>query len=800
MNIKRIKIVNFRGFSEEKTFEFEGKTLVMMTAPNGKGKTSVIDAIEWCMTGDIKRLHEVYNTRNTNATEKKQNAGAILKNKNHPDEETIVEMLITAENKEYIIRREQDKDTLEDTGEIWINEFSGEQAEVELRKLIDVQNFYKYHFCDMQKTYRFLSKSRGNMDAEFSDFTADYTDVQTVVDNLNIFEQDLDLRVGQKESEKQKEEASAERISKNMDKFENIPEILPYEKTRLYEDENVDIIKMTIEQLRARLKELYACGYQRGVQLLERKIACMNAETQKKELEKLKNEFTIHEKEISKAVEKKANQNDVLKKAEDDLVKYQKEILTEANLEGNCQMLFQIKSKNFNKEFWEETEEKLKELKKTESRLSGEIRTLSKGNQILDILTTLTTKKAGLVNYRLEMKQKNPKEIVLCPVCGAEKFDQIPEDDITRQAQNYQIEHRELIENKKKELDDIEKQEKDICELRLKTANMALEEARLKAKKELDLLTSLYNASKEFFNVLGKLQKEDAEKFELDKMISMENIDAAIVFAENKMLSPDEKNAIETEINRIVVMVNETSQEETDESRLNSFKIKAEYAPNGITYNEELLNKKISSVKSYLNNLEYTKDTKALNESKKEIKRIQEEIDNYKTLRNNVKKRRNEISVQMDKMKQEEFEQVGTYLYKLFCKLSRDVQIETIQMKRTKGDKMALLDESNKPLINMFSDGQLSVFMLSYFFGNIFRMQGNETFPIYFIDDITSCMDDINMLAFLDLIKYQLLMPDRAMHQIFFVTCNEKIQNLIEYKMKNCGIAYKEIGMEEFAR
>ena len=37
------------------------------------------------------------------------------------------------------------------------------------------------------------------------------------------------------------------------------------------------------------------------------------------------------------------------------------------------------------------------------------------------------------------------------------------------------------------------------------------------------------------------------------------------------------------------------------------------------------------------------------------------------------------------------------------------------------------------------------------------------------------------------------------MHQIFFVTCNEKIQNLIEYKMENCGIVYKRIGIEEFA-
>ena len=36
---------------------------------------------------------------------------------------------------------------------------------------------------------------------------------------------------------------------------------------------------------------------------------------------------------------------------------------------------------------------------------------------------------------------------------------------------------------------------------------MALEEARDKAKKELDLVTNLYNASKEYFTVLDKLQK-----------------------------------------------------------------------------------------------------------------------------------------------------------------------------------------------------------------------------------------------------------------------------------------------------
>lgn len=799
MNIKKIKIINFRGFSEEKIFEFEGKPFVMLTAPNGKGKTSVIDAIEWCMTGDIKRLHEGYNDRNTNVTERKQNAGAILKNKNYPDEKTIVEMLITAENEEYTIHREQDKDTLDDTGEIKINDFTGEQAEEELRKLIDVKNFYKYHFCDMQKTYRFLSKTRGNIDAEFSDFASDYTDVQNVVDNLNIFEQDLGFRIEEKEGEKQRTEESVQRLRDKLKDFENVPEILPYEKEKLFENENTDIVKMTTEQLQERLRNLYACGYQRGVHLLEWKIAGMNAEKQKNELEKLKSEFTIHEKEIRQAAEKKVYQDDVLKKAEADFEKYQKKELTVVNLEGNRQMLFQIENKKFNKEFWEETEENLKELKKTKEKINNEIQILSRGDEILDILTTLTTKKAGLINYRLKMKQKNPEEIVLCPVCGSEKFDQIAEDDITKQAQSYQIEHRDLIETKKKELDGIKKQENDIWVKRLKTANMALEEARDKAKKELDLVTNLYNASKEYFTVLDKLQKEAAEKFALENMLLQENIVAAIAFDESKILSSDEKIAIETEINRISVMVNETIQGMTDESRLNSFKTKSVYAPDGITYNEELLNKKISSVKSFLDNMEYTKnsnDQKALDEKKKAI---QEEIDNYKDLQKNVKKRRQNIVEQMDKMKQEEFEQVGTYLYKLFCKLSRDVQIEKIQMQRAKGEKMAILDESNKPLINMFSDGQLSVFMLSYFFGNIFRLQGSEKFPVYFIDDITSCMDDINMLAFLDLIKYQLMRSDRPMHQIFFVTCNEKIQNLIEYKMENCGIVYKRIGIEEFA-
>ncbi|MBQ2450568.1 MAG: hypothetical protein II273_03215 [Lachnospiraceae bacterium] len=91
-----------------------------------------------------------------------------------------------------------------------------------------------------------------------------------------------------------------------------------------------------------------------------------------------------------------------------------------------------------------------------------------------------------------------------------------------------------------------------------------------------------------------------------------------------------------------------------------------------------------------------------------------------------------------------------------------------MDIKFTDGKKVALLNDKNSSLLNIFSDGQLSVFMLSYFLGNIFRLKDVEKMPIYFIDDITSCMDDINMLAFIDLLKYQLLDSGSAMKQIFF--------------------------------
>ena len=55
MIIRKIRMINFRGFTD-KTIDFQGKPVVLLSAANGIGKTTTIDAIEWCLTGNIGRL------------------------------------------------------------------------------------------------------------------------------------------------------------------------------------------------------------------------------------------------------------------------------------------------------------------------------------------------------------------------------------------------------------------------------------------------------------------------------------------------------------------------------------------------------------------------------------------------------------------------------------------------------------------------------------------------------------------------------------------------------------------------
>ncbi|WP_413368927.1 AAA family ATPase, partial [Pseudomonas phoenicis] len=65
INLNKITLKNFKVFGDEPyTINFEDNNLVLLDGPNGYGKTSVFDAIELGLTGNITRLISLDNRQN----------------------------------------------------------------------------------------------------------------------------------------------------------------------------------------------------------------------------------------------------------------------------------------------------------------------------------------------------------------------------------------------------------------------------------------------------------------------------------------------------------------------------------------------------------------------------------------------------------------------------------------------------------------------------------------------------------------------------------------------------------------
>lgn len=223
----------------------------------------------------------------------------------------------------------------------------------------------------------------------------------------------------------------------------------------------------------------------------------------------------------------------------------------------------------------------------------------------------------------------------------------------------------------------------------------------------------------------------------------------------------------------------------------------AKNTPETTGFSYSLLVQKINSINSILRNKKYLDLQKELEESKTKNKNITKKQEELDTLCLKAKKRADDIRRLVDCLKAEEYNIVGPNLYKFYRKLARINTIEGIQLKH-EDEMLSIVDESDKNVVNILSNGQLSVFMLAYFFAGIVSRNKQELCKIYFIDDLTACMDDVNMLAFLDLMKYLMLEKDGTMDQVFFATCDERVCKLLRYKLKGCGVEFCEITERDF--
>lgn len=249
MIINYIKIKNFRGIHQEKRFDF-GKKFVLLSASNGMGKTTVIDAIEWALTGSIGRLKAAYELRSTNENERKNtdNLAGILKNKNANSQESVsVELGFTEGGKDFVVIREQKKDGLIGANNKLSIKPNCEKGK-QIIKDIENSNFYTYHFCDIQKSLNLQAIKRKDFSDLFKDFISDYSTAETIATNLELFADDLDRFKEDLKLQASKNQVRIDDCTKRLQDLQQQSTLISYPSSEIFSGEQLNVQNMTKNQ------------------------------------------------------------------------------------------------------------------------------------------------------------------------------------------------------------------------------------------------------------------------------------------------------------------------------------------------------------------------------------------------------------------------------------------------------------------------------------------------------------------------------------------------------------------------
>ena len=300
MIIRKIRMINFRGF-RDKTIDFKDKSVVLLSAANGIGKTTTVDAIEWCLTGNIGRLKTAFDTRSTNDADRKMNTDGILKNRDAGGRIKVkVFLWLFDGKKEILLCREQTKDELnpklskvtidrnEKMGQAFIREYVGD-------------SFYNFHFCDVQKSFNVQSKKRKDLKDFFGEFITNYDEQKQIAENLDLFAEDVDRYIEDKIKQKVPQRVIENYKNQLDDALEKAKQV-SYPLTIFYSGERTEIADLNKEELTAQKKEVENCGYQVAIKEIYKVVENECLKSQQSVLNKIASYWKMKEEDIRRAV------------------------------------------------------------------------------------------------------------------------------------------------------------------------------------------------------------------------------------------------------------------------------------------------------------------------------------------------------------------------------------------------------------------------------------------------------------------------------------------------------------------
>ncbi|HDR6277713.1 MULTISPECIES: AAA family ATPase [Bacillus] len=156
MKLESLTVRHFRIFNGLYEFRFKDKDLIIVSGPNGNGKSTIFDAIQWCLTGKIPR-YEGSNERQKFNYIMNEN---VYKKKN--SQTMFVEIVFkTDDGLKHMVRRTQikNKDGRLLASKVTVNgeAFNNKDGSNEIRQILKDRNFFEENSDPKQESVLDLS-------------------------------------------------------------------------------------------------------------------------------------------------------------------------------------------------------------------------------------------------------------------------------------------------------------------------------------------------------------------------------------------------------------------------------------------------------------------------------------------------------------------------------------------------------------------------------------------------------------------------------------------------------------------
>ncbi len=445
MIIRKLKMVNFRGFCD-KTIDFQDKSVVLLSAANGIGKTTTVDAIEWCLTGNIGRLKTAFDTRSTNGDERRMNTRGILKNRDAGAKAKVKVILWLLDGeKERILCREQTKDELNpELSKIMIDK-NEEMAKAFIQEYVG-DSFYNFHFCDVQKAINVQSRKRKDLKDFFGEFITNYDEQKQIAENLDIFAEDVERYIEDKGKQKVPQEV-IKNYEEQLKKAYEDAKVVSYPQTIFYPDEKKEITDLNKEELRAQKAEVENCGYHIVKEELCKLVENEALKSRQSVIKKIISCWETKGESIQRAVNVGFSKNiDTITIREKKLRKLKELSFLKDTIFRDGETLLTLEIDGFTKADFDVDKKTIEEKEKNVKDLSDEIELLSKNNRMLKLLSSLSANKQTVIEYRNDTFKENGS--VRCPVCGSKTFSTMEESLILKEADEYIKQNGEVVKEK----------------------------------------------------------------------------------------------------------------------------------------------------------------------------------------------------------------------------------------------------------------------------------------------------------------------------------------------------------------